>query len=103
MIADALVLGEVDNLHGDELRAVGHHVEGGADRLVLGQDSWQDHSLAPPGLVLENLDSVSPEIKQEIIKNSFARLIFKTCSKFQFQFFFSLGPHCSVLISGSEN
>lgn len=74
MIADALVLGEVDNLHGDELRAVGHHVEGGTNGLVLGQDSWQDHSLAAPGLVLENLDSVSPEIKQEIIlKNTFAR------------------------------
>jgi hypothetical protein len=72
VITDALVLRVIDDLHGDELRAVGHHVEVSSDRLVLGQNLGQDHTLATPGLVLKHLDSVSSEkVKKRLFKVPF--------------------------------
>ena len=55
METDALELRVVDHLDGDELGAVGHHVELGAHGFVLGEDLGHGLAFAAPGLVLENL------------------------------------------------
>ncbi len=66
VIANALVLWVVDDLHRYELRAVGHDVEIGPYRLVLSQDPGNDYPFVPPGLVLEHLNSVGSEMIKKI-------------------------------------
>ena len=49
----------IDDLQRDELGAVGHHVEVGPDRLVLGQHLGLHHTFPPPPGQLEHGHSVS--------------------------------------------
>ena len=59
MVADAAVPRVVDHLHGDELRAEGEDVEVDLEALVELEDLGQRHTLAAPGLDLEDRRVIS--------------------------------------------
>lgn len=48
MVNDGAVLRVIDDVHGDELGAEGHHVEFGSHRLVRVHHRWDGLSLHPP-------------------------------------------------------
>lgn len=58
VIDDGLVLGEVDDVHGDELRTEREDVELRPHRLILLQHFWDGHFLHLPSFVLKHRDVV---------------------------------------------
>jgi hypothetical protein len=59
VIDDALVLGELDDLHWDELGAEGHHIQLGTQGLVLLQDLRDGLTFESPPWVLEHTHAIS--------------------------------------------
>lgn len=58
MVDDGLVLWEVDDVHGDELRTEREDVELCPHRFVLLQHFWNGHFLHLPSFILKHWDVV---------------------------------------------
>lgn len=58
VVDDGAVLGTVDDLHGDELRAEGQDVELGPHRPVLVHHLWDGLALQTPAGELEDGDAI---------------------------------------------
>ena len=58
VVDDAVVLWEVNHVHGDELGAEGKDIEISSHGLVLAEDVWEGLSLPPPPLHLEHVHPI---------------------------------------------